>query len=110
MKKISAFWLTIVLFGAINLFEGVSHFKREALDMPSVQLHLHWSWVFVRNVVAHTLVPASFVFLLGRRSRFVLVAFFAYAVAAIGACVYSNAMFKASLPDIWLGLLMNSSP
>lgn len=110
MKRVSAFWLTVALFGAINLFEGISHFRREALDMPSLQLYLYWSWVFVRNVVAHTLVAASLVFLLGKRSRLVLAAFFVYAVAAIGACVYSSAIFNASLPDIWLALLMNSSP
>lgn len=110
MKKISAFWLAVVLFGAINLFEGITLFKREALDMPSLQLYLHWSWVFIRNVVAHTLVPVSIVFLLGKRSRLILAVFFIYAIVAIGACIYSDVVFNAWLPDIWLALLMNSSP
>lgn len=110
MKKISAFWLTVVLFGAINLFEGIHFYGRELLDMPSLQLHLYWFWVFVRNTVAYTLVPASLVFLIGKRSRLVLAAFFIYVTVAIGACIYSGAVFNASLPDIWLALLMNSSP
>ena len=110
MKKISAFWLTVVLFGAINVFEGFDGYGCEARDMPDLQLHLYWFWVFVRNTVAYTLVPTSLVFLLGKRSRLLLSVFFIYAIVAIGACIYSSKVFEASLPGIWLALLMNSSP
>lgn len=112
MKRVSAFWLTVVLFGAINVVEGLNRYgvDGDELDLSGLSLHLFWLWVFVRNVVAHTLVPASLVFLLGRRSRLVLVAFFTYVIVAIGACIYSDTVFEASLPGIWLPLLMNSSP
>ena len=110
MKKISAFWLAVVLFGAINIFEGISSYGVQAVDLPRLQLHLFWLWVFVRNTVAYTLVPASLVFLFGKRSRIVLTAFFVYAIVAIGACIYSLKVFRAPLPDIWLALVMNSSP
>lgn len=76
MKKLSAFWLTIVLFGAINIFEGISSYGKQAVDLPPVQLQLFWVWVFIRNTIAYTLVLASLVFLLGKKSRIFLTVFF----------------------------------
>ena len=109
MKKYSAFWWTVLAFGLINGYDVVVRFGWVMVDRPPTMLYLINLWTAVRNLVGYTLVPASLVFLLGRKSRWVLVPAFAMVLGIELACEYSARVFHAGLSDNWIALVTNTS-
>ncbi len=101
--------VSLVLFGAVNLFDVIDRFGWQAIDLPPFQFFLFSLWVAVRNVVGYTLLAVAPVFLLGRTARWLLAPAFAFAVGIEAACKYTELVWHASLPEIWISLLLNSS-
>lgn len=109
MKKYSAFWWTVLAFGLINGYDVVSRFGWVTLDRPPTVLYLINIWTAVRNLIGYTLMPAALVFLLGRKSKWVLIPAFALVLGIEAACEYSAKVFHAGLSDNWIALVTNTS-
>lgn len=109
MKRMSAFWLTVLLFGLINGYDVISRFGWVAVDRPPMQLFLINLWTSVRNVIGYTLAPSALVFLCGRKSRWLLVPAFAFMLGVEAASVFSQKIFHASLAGNWIALITNTS-
>lgn len=105
----SAAGTAFLLFGVINLFDVLDNFGWQAVDLPPLQFQLFSDWVAVRNFVGHTLLAVAPVYLLGRAARWLLVPAFVFVFGIEAVSKYTEITWHASLSDIWISLLLNSS-
>ena len=105
----SAAGTAFLLFGAVNLFDVLDNFGWQAVDLPPLQFQLFSGWVAVRNFAGHTLLAVAPVYLFGRMARWLLVPAFVFVFGIEAACKYTELSWHASLPEIWISLLLNSS-
>lgn len=107
MRKASV--VAFVSFFALHAFDAWLDFGWQAVDLPPARFFLFSCWVAVRNTVAYTFLFTAPVFLLGRRSRWVVVPSFAFCVIVEAAVVWTGRTFHASLGDIWFDILENTN-
>lgn len=109
MNRLNGVYVALALFGAVNLFDALSVFGAQAVDLPPASFFLFSIWVLVRNTVGHTMLMASPALLFGKWSRIPLVLTYNYILIAEAASRYSERVFHADLGSAWLQLLQNSS-
>ena len=109
LNGMNAFLVVLVLFTFLNIFDAVLSFGGQAVDLPPLKFYLYSCWVAIRNVVGHTLLATSLVFILGRYSRWILIPLFVICVFIESAAVYTWYVFHASLGEIWIELVRNTS-
>lgn len=105
----SAAILVFFFFLCINLYDAISCFGGQAVDLPPVPFFLFSLWVAIRNVVGYTFLAVVPVFILGRMAKWVMIPALCYAVLIEVGVVYADVMYHASLSDVWQTLLMNTS-
>ena len=108
-RERNAFLVVMVFFALLNTFDAVLSFGGQAEDLPPIKLFLYSCWVAIRNIAGHTLLATSLVFILGRFSRWILIPLFVICVFIESAVVYTWHVFHASLAEIWVELLKNTS-
>ena len=103
------FLFVSLLFGVIFAFDQFSRFGWQAVDLPPVKFFFFSLGVSLRNVFCYTLLISSSVFVLGCWARWFLVPLLWYMVLIEGATIYTSKIFHASLGEIWMPLLENTS-
>ena len=68
-KRFNAVFLVAVSFGVVNLYEVVTKFGGQAVDLTPCWFWAFSIWVAVRNLVSFTCLPIAAVYLFGRHSR-----------------------------------------
>ncbi len=101
--------VSLVLFGAVNLFDVIDRFGWQAVDLPPLPFALFSFWVALRNACGYTLLAVAPVFLFGRAARWLLAPAFAFVAGIEAACKYTELVWHASLSEIWISLLLNTS-
>ena len=109
VRKVNAVAFVAVSFGLINLFEVISHFGGQAVDLTPGWFMTFSIWVAVRNFVSFTCLPVAAVYVLGRHSRLLLIFGFAFVLLVDAGTIYIERTYHASLADEWLPLLLNTN-
>ena len=108
-KRINAVIIVAVSFGIVNLYEVVSKFGGQAVDLPPCWFLVFSIWVAARNFVSFTCLPVAAVYLFGRHSRWLVISGFFYVLLVDVGTVYIGRTYHASLAAEWLPLLLNTN-
>ena len=109
MKKLHGFFIAFSLILVINLYDAISVFGMQTVDLPRLQFVLFSIWVLLRNSIGYALLIASPALFIGRFSRFLLIPIFAYILGVEVLSAYTAKVFHAQLSEIWLPLVLNTS-
>lgn len=105
----NAAFFVFILFLCVNLYDAISSFGGQAVDLQPVLFFLFSLWVAIRNVVGYTFLAVAPVFLFGHKAKWLLIPAFCYAVLIEVGIAYANVMYHASLSEVWQTLVMNTS-
>ena len=108
-KRFNAVFLVAVSFGVVNLYEVVTKFGGQDVDLTPCWFLAFSIWVAVRNLVCFTCLPIAAVYLLGRHSRWLVIPGFFYILLVDVGTVYIGRTYHASLAAEWLPLLLNTN-
>lgn len=109
MKKLHGFFIAFSLILVVNLYDAISVFGMQTVDLPRLQFVLFSIWVLLRNSIGYALLIASPALFIGRFSRFLLIPIFAYILGVEVLSAYTAKVFHAQLSEIWLPLVLNTS-
>ena len=59
MKKLHGFFIAFSLILVINLYDAISVFGMQTVDLPRLQFVLFSIWVLLRNSIGYALLIAS---------------------------------------------------
>lgn len=109
VKPLKAFWLVLAMFGLVNCYDAIGRFGWQAVDLPPVKFWAFQVWVTARNIVSFTLLALVPIYVLGRKSRWIVFIAFILTCVIEFAVEYSSKVFHADLADEWINLIANTN-